>query len=385
MISYHYNVMNFISNVQFDEETKNNISIFLEKEKIENLSNVQVFMNEISLDNANLFIQSPTGSGKTLAFLLPLIKNLSSEKTTQALIIAPTEELSIQILNYAKSFLSCNKNINNNLLCTNGSSSLNRQTETIKKQKPSVIIGTPGRILQLLELKKIKINNIKYLIFDEIDKLSEKSYFDTIIQIRKKCLKYINLLAFSATTSNRLNKLLDSLSSDFIRKEFLLNDDDLYIPSLIKHFFKISERNERINNLRTIISTKNNEKWIVFAKDYFICNEIYEKLSFHNYKISRLYGRLSKQEKEKNLTLFKNNVNNVLITTDIASHGLHIDNVYGVINFSLPYEITDYIHRAGRCGRNNKKGNVYNLISKNEINKISSLENKLNIKIEKLR
>ena len=379
--------MQSFNELQLDNESKENLISYLKGKKIYEPSEIQSLTFDIIYKYSNIYATAQTGSGKTISFLVPILCNLTEEKSLQAIVLAPTEELALQIYNEAKGLLKTRIGINPNVALLNGSGNLNRQITSLKVEKPSLVVGTPGRILQLIELKKLKPHTVNFLILDEADKLAEKSYIRDVESIRKKCMRDIRIFFFSATSSDKSKKLAENLCKEI---KYLEKASVLKIPSSIVHKYVITERKLRTEQLRKIISSKHDAKWIVFAESAFACEEIYKKLDFHNYPVLKLYGRMSKEERSNTMKSFKSdkgliphNKGKILVCTDLAARGIHVDNIYGVINAVLPESYKEYQHRCGRCGRNGNKGECISLISKNEISKIQAYEKQLNIKIEK--
>lgn len=379
--------MQSFNELQLDNESKEKLISYLKEKKINEPSEIQSLTFDTIYEDSNIYTTAQTGSGKTLSFLVPILCNLTKENSLQAIILAPTEELSLQIYKEAKGLLKTRIGINSNVVLLNGSGNLNRQINNIKTEKPSLAVGTPGRISQLLELRKLKSHTVKFLILDEADKLAEKSYVNDVESIRKKCMRHIRIFFFSATSSGKSKKLAENLCTEI---KYLEKASVCKIPSTIVHKYVLTERKLRTEQLRKIISSNKDAKWIVFAESAFACEEIYQKLDFHNYPVLRLYGKMSKEERTNTMKAFKSDKEflphkkgKVLICTDVAARGLHIDNIYGVINMVLPESYNEYQHRCGRCGRNGIKGECISLISKNEIPKIQAYEKQFSIKIKK--
>ncbi|MDU3490915.1 MAG: DEAD/DEAH box helicase [Clostridiales bacterium] len=381
--------MRSFNELPLDETSKTALIDHLNTRKIYRPSEIQAMAFDRIYEDSNIYAIAQTGSGKTISFLIPILCNLTDEKAVQAIIIAPTEELAIQIYNEGKAILSTRKTINNNLALLNGSGNLNRQINNLRSDKPSVVVGTPGRILQLIDMKKIKVHTVDFLVLDEADKLAEKSYVKDVEAIRKKCMRDIRIFFFSATSSERSRKLAQKLCQDIL---YLEKGSECKIPTTIAHKYVITERKLRTEQLRKILSKCKDEKWIIFAESAFACEDVYQKLEFHNYPVIRLYGKMSKQERTNAMISFRSdakisvhNKGKILICTDVAARGIHVDNIYGVVNMVLPESCSEYQHRCGRCGRNGNHGECISIISKNELSKINTYEKQLNIKINELK
>ena len=224
--------MRSFNELPLDETSKTALIDHLNTRKIYRPSEIQAMTFDRIYEDSNIYAIAQTGSGKTISFLIPILCNLTDEKAVQAIIIAPTEELAIQIYKEGKAILSTRKTINNNLALLNGSGNLNRQINNLRSDKPSVVVGTPGRILQLIDMKKIKVHTVDFLVLDEADKLAEKSYVKDVEAIRKKCMRDIRIFFFSATSSERSRKLAQTLCQNIL---YLEKGSECKIPTTIAH------------------------------------------------------------------------------------------------------------------------------------------------------
>lgn len=343
---------------------------------------------------ANVLIHAETGSGKTLSYLLPLVSmRLSSikaateageklEKGAYCIILAPTEELAVQITHNFRD-LCAETPLAGSVALLNGSGNLKRQQEMMKNH-PAFLAGTPGRIRQLIELRKIKVSAVKALVLDESEKLADVSFADDIKAIRKSLMKYTQVVCVSATKSKKEDGFIDELTFD--QKFEVLNcSEGDRIPDTITHHYSLTSRRERFETLRSILNAVPKKfRTIVFVRSSYEREQITDRLRKRNYRISTLDGRMKKKERAQQMKMFDSGANNILITSDVAARGLQINNVYTVVNYDLPDDTKEYVHRAGRCGRNGHKGICVSLISPNELEKIAALERKYNITVTKV-
>lgn len=336
-------------------------------------------------EGRDLIACSSTGSGKTLAYLLPLLERLDlNSKNVQILILVPTQELAVQVHRQVELLFS-NAEIPSNSTFLIGEGNINRQIEALKL-KPSIVTGTPARINQLISMKKFKVHEVKALVIDEADRLMNKTYLDTVFSIRKSLMKRTQVLLFSASIDQRTLKT----SNDLTFKPIIINEQksiqDSPIPSTIKHIYVVTDRRERIETLRKIAKALKDDKTMVFINTRYDLDEALQKLQYHNYNVGALSGNVDKQAKKKALDDFKSGKINYLLGTDVAARGLQIDNVSTVINVNLPEDDNEYLHRAGRCGRNGNEGLCVSIITENELPKIKRYQKlfKINIVQKKL-
>lgn len=334
-------------------------------------------------DGRDMIACSSTGSGKTLAYLLPVLSSVDfAENTLQALVLVPTQELASQV-NKQIQLLFDNMHSDAHTLMLIGYGNITRQIESLKI-KPVIAVATPSRAAQLIRMKKLKVHNVKTLILDEADKLMDKTYLESIIFIRKSLMKRTQVLLFSASISNKTIKQANTITYNPVIYELSKENKEL-IPKTIKHIFIISDRRERIETLRKIAKAVNSDKTMIFINTKYDLEESLQKLQYHNYNVAALAGNIDKQSKKKAVEDFQNGRLQYLLATDVAARGLQIDHVSTVINVNLPEEPTEYLHRAGRCGRNNEQGLCISIITENELNKIKKYQKAFNINIVQKR
>jgi len=362
-----------------------NLCKALESQNILEPTYIQSHTYKNILKGHDLIACSSTGSGKTLAYLLPLIEKLDlNTKNVQILILVPTQELAVQVNNQIE-LLFINAQIPSNSTFLIGEGNISRQIDALKL-KPSIIVGTPVRVRQLISMKKLKVHEVKALVMDEADRLMNKTCLETILSIRKSLMKRTQVLLFSASIDQRTLKA----AKDLTFKPIIVNERSdrqvSPIPTTIKHIYVITERHERIETLRKLAKALNNDRTMIFINTRYDLNETLQKLRYHNYQVGALSGNIDKQEKKKTLENFKSGKINYLLGTDVAARGLQIDNVSAVINVNLPEDDNEYLHRAGRCGRNGNEGLCVSIITENELPKIKRYQKlfKINIVQKKL-
>jgi len=352
--------------------------IGLQKENITVPTTVQETAIPLILENKDLIVQSQTGTGKTLAFLLPLFVKLQPlKRETQAIILVPTHELAIQIHRQVER-LAVNSDIKLLSQPIIGNVNILRQIEKLK-EKPQIIVGSSGRILELIKKKKISAHTVKTIIIDEADKMMDKNNFDATKAVIDTTLRDRQLLLFSASISN------DTVTkAKLIMKtpEILKLDAKLTIPDSIEHSFYFSQERDKIEELAKLARILRPKKAMVFINKAFDNDVAVEKLRFHGFAAGNIYGEIDKLERKATLDNFRSGKLQFLIASDIAARGLQIDGITCVFNISIPEDPLDYLHRAGRTGRNGTKGMAISLITSAEQSLIALYENKFNIKFQ---
>lgn len=355
------------------------VSEYLSNNKIVDMTEIQRQTYKHIMSGRDVCACSGTGTGKTLAYLIPIINKLKADTSNiQAMILVPTKELAIQVNNTLKDIFSCmNSTFSSAALI--GDVNISRQIDSIKA-KPAIVVGTPNRIIQLINNKKLKVHEVKTLVLDEADRLLDKTFIDDVTSIRKSLMKFTQILLFSASIDKKTRTNTLTFKPIFI--DINNNTGNKFqIPSTIKHISIISDRRERIETLRKIIKAVKPEKAIIFVNSKYDLDESLQKLEYHHYNVASIAGNKDNTAKKAALDNFKSGKVQLLIATDIAARGLQIDNIDTVINVNLPEENKEYIHRAGRCGRNGNTGTCISIITDNEVNKIKSYQKAFHINI----
>lgn len=342
----------------------------LETLNIKEPTKVQAQIIPAILENKNLVFQSETGTGKTLAYLLPLIdKIIKTENrntaTAKIIIVAPTFELASQINQTSKSI----SNIKSALFI--GGSPLKRQIESLK-EKPEIIIGTPARLLELINLKKLKTQNISAIVFDEADRLVKKELYDESKGLLNSLPKETQIIACTATIDKNTTKFFSKAEKIVLPAEDILTKN-------ITHWAIYAETRDKIDTLRKFIIAENPQKAIIFTSRADQVENIYTKLTYKKIECSALHAKTDKQLRKATIDRFKSGKIKILITSDLSARGLDIPGITHIIQMDLPSDNDFFVHRAGRTARAGKKGINVVIGDEFEMRNYAALEKKLGI------
>ncbi|MDB1942283.1 DEAD/DEAH box helicase [Clostridium tertium] len=330
----------------------------------------------LALEKTNLIGQSETGTGKTLAYLLPIIENIDiNKKEMQCIILAPTHELAIQINNTINELKKASGlEITSTPLI--GSANIKRQIDNLKA-KPQILVGSAGRILELIKKKKVSAHTIKNIVIDEVDKLLDKNNLPTVKDIIKVTPKYTQIMMFSATLNGKTLDIAKTLAEDIKVVSVKGNK----VNENINHNYIKTDSRKKVETLRKLLNALKSPKVLVFNNDSYTTNTAVEYLSFNNVKVAAIGGNGKMEDRKRALENFRKGKINVLISSDIAARGLDIKGVTHVVNFDIPEDSKDYLHRAGRVGRAGETGEVFSLVDDKEekIIKIHEKNFKINI------
>jgi superfamily II DNA/RNA helicase len=350
----------------------------LEKAGITIPTNIQTNVIPKALENKDIIGQSQTGSGKTLAYLLPIFQRLdSSKKEMQAIILAPTHELAIQIDNQVK-LLSENSGIPVTSTPIIGDVNVKRQVEKLR-EKPHIIVGSTGRILELIKMKKISAHTIKTIVIDEGDRLLDDKNITPVRDVIKTTLRDRQLMVFSATIVEKTLKAAESLMKE---PEVIKIEENLQVNPDIEHLYVVVEQRDKIEMLRKLIAAEKPTKAIVFINKSDDTQITTMKLQHHNFKAYGIYGSATKEERKKAMEDFRSGKLQLLVASDIAARGLDISEVTHIFNLDLPAEPKDYLHRVGRTGRAGNKGTAISIVTEKEVTSIKRYERDFNISID---
>lgn len=297
---------------------------------------------------------APTGSGKTLAYLLPLLNQLEAGKPSQVLILTSSQELAMQVVEVARKWLAGSGMKVQALI---GGANVKRQHEALKK-KPELLVGTPGRVLELISGKKIKAPAIKTLVFDEVDQLVQGQSFQLIQKILKTTDNEAQRLYFSATADAVLEEL-NTIESDLLVIDVTKEDDS---QGDVQHFYIETNDRKKVDQMRRLLNMP--AFWgMIFFNQLSDMGSAEEKLLFHQLPVASLASDQSKILRKNAIEQFKKHQVLGLLTTDLASRGLDIESLPFVVNADVPLSEESYLHRAGRVGRMGETGVVITFVT----------------------
>lgn len=340
---------------------------------------IQEKLIPLALEGKNLIGQSETGTGKTLAYLLPIIEKIDvSKKEMQCIVLAPTHELAIQINNTIGDLRKAS-GVEITSAPLIGSANITRQIDSLKS-KPHILVGSPGRILDLIRKKKISAHTIKSIVIDEVDKLLDKNNLPFIKDIIKSTQKQTQIMMFSATLTGKTLDVANTLAKDIttvrIKNKNQVNEN-------IIHGYIISEKRKKVETLRKLLYAFHPKRALVFINDSYDADNALEKLRYNNIKVDSISGSNIMEDRKRALENFRKGNIQVLIASDIAARGLDIKGISHVINLDVPEDSNDYLHRCGRVGRAGETGEVFSIIEDNEEDLIKAHEKTFKISISK--
>ena len=359
-------------NKSFNELNINqSIVMALKKQNITTPTGIQETSIPFALENKDIIAEAHTGTGKTLAFLIPIFEKINLEKREmQAIILAPTHELVVQIESQIK-LLATNSHMDIKSLSIMGESNIEKQIKKLKEIKPHIIVGSPGRILDLIKKRKITAHTIKTIVLDEADNLLSKNKPTIIKDIIKSTMKDRQLMFFSASINKETLNLAKTLVKDV---EIIKIENKSEINPKIEHICILGSLRDRFENLRKLLAAEQPQRAIVFVNNNTDLRQINEKLQYHKVKSTAIYGNASKEERQRALDAFRRGKCNVLVSSDLSARGLDIPEVSHIISLDFPVNPDEYLHRAGRTARGDNSGVSVCLITNKDIEILQSYE-----------
>ncbi|MBS4202297.1 DEAD/DEAH box helicase [Bacillus sp. FJAT-49732] len=333
----------------------------------------------LSMEGKDLIGQAQTGTGKTAAFGIPLIEKIDvKSQHVQGIIIAPTRELAIQV---SEELYKIGMDARVRVLAVYGGSDIQRQIRSLKKG-PHIIVGTPGRILDHINRRTLKLGNVHTLILDEADEMLNMGFIDDIESILETVPEERQTLLFSATMPEPIRRIAERFmrSPEIVR----VQAKEMTVPLIEQFFVKVPEK-EKFDVLARLIDVQSPELAIVFGRTKRRVDELSNALTVRGYTAEGIHGDLSQAKRLSVLKKFKEGKVDVLVATDVAARGLDISGVTHVYNYDIPQDPESYVHRIGRTGRAGKEGMAITFVSPREMGYLRIVEQTTKKRMQPMR
>ncbi len=322
--------------------------------------------------------QAQTGTGKTAAFGIPMLEKINpQQKTPQVLILAPTRELSMQVADEIRKFskyLSGAKSI-----AIYGGQPIDRQIKALK-QGVNIVVGTPGRILDHIRRKTLRLDQIVGLVLDEADQMLDMGFSDDIEAILQETPSERQTVMFSAT----MPKEIEEIAKKYMKnpKKVKVVHKELTVPKISQYYFEVRPH-EKLDALCRILDMENSELGIIFCRTKKGVDELVENLQSRGYSVEGIHGDLKQSQRDRVMKKFRDGTLDLMIATDVAARGIDVDDVDLVVNYDVPEDFEYYVHRIGRTGRAGREGLAYTLVTGKQIRTLKALEAYIKGKIKR--
>ncbi|MGG3926480.1 DEAD/DEAH box helicase [Metabacillus fastidiosus] len=351
----------------------------ISKMGFEEPSPIQAQTIPLGLQNKDVIGQAQTGTGKTAAFGIPLIEKIDMKnENIQALVVAPTRELAIQV---SEELYKIGYHKRSRVLPIYGGQDINRQIRALKKN-PHIIVGTPGRLIDHINRKTLKLGSVHTIVLDEADEMLNMGFIDDIEAILSNVPKERQTLLFSATMPDPIRR---------IAEKFMVNPElvkvkakEMTVPNITQYYLDVHEK-KKFDVLTRLLDIQSPELAIVFGRTKRRVDELSEALTLRGYTAEGIHGDLTQAKRMSTLRKFKEGAIEVLVATDVAARGLDISGVTHVYNFDVPQDPESYVHRIGRTGRAGKTGMAMTFVTPREMDIVKNIERTTKKKMDRMK
>lgn len=328
------------------------------------------------LEGRDVIVMSKTGSGKTGAFGIPMIQQIEPKAGgPQALILTPTRELAVQVDHDLK-LMSKHKQLS--MTAVYGQHSMNVEVAALEKGI-AILTGTPGRVFDHIKQGNFKTDQIKYLVLDEADRMLDMGFIDQVVRIIKALPKDRLTLLFSATMPTEIQKICKAYMNDPVNIE--IESDTKTVDTIKQSYFRV-QQNEKRTQLDRLIKVEQPDSCMVFCNTRIAVDKVQAFLTQRGYTADSLHGANTQSSRLRTINGFKKGEFQILVATDVAARGIHIDDLSLVINYDVPVEKDSYVHRIGRTGRAGNGGRAFSLVTSEDIMSLYEIEEHVGVLIE---
>lgn len=329
-----------------------------------------------ALNGRDIIGQAQTGSGKTLAFAVPILQKIFiPDRSPQAIVLCPTRELSMQV---ASEIANLGKNIKKlKVLAVYGGQPIGKQTRVLKKGV-HVVVGTPGRVIDHIERGNLDLIGIESVVLDEADEMLEMGFRQDIERILEYTPRQRQTLLFSATIPDEIRQIAERYQKnpEFIR----ISNKKKNIPKITQYYFKCDIK-DKFESMTRLIDAYDVKLGLIFCNTKKSVDFVKKHLKKQEFSVDALHGDMTQKARDKVMNKFRNGNISILVATDVAARGLDIDNVDVIINYDVPQNSDDYVHRIGRTARAGKTGYAFTLVSPDEMSRFNNIKKSSKSKI----
>ncbi|MBM7649403.1 ATP-dependent RNA helicase DeaD [Bacillus ectoiniformans] len=340
----------------------------IDKMGFEEATPIQAATIPVGLEGKDIIGQAQTGTGKTTAFGIPMVEKIDTKSNAiQGLIIAPTRELAIQV---SEELYKIGGGKRVRILAVYGGQDIQRQIRALKKF-PHIIVGTPGRILDHINRKNLKLDNLQTLVLDEADEMLNMGFIQDIETILSHMPSERQTLLFSATMPKQIRAIAERFMTE--PEAIKVKAKEMTVSNIDQYYVKVQQR-DKFDTLSRLIDVHSPELAIIFGRTKRRVDELANALSLRGYQAEGIHGDLSQAKRLTVLKRFKEGKVDVLVATDVAARGLDISGVTHVYNYDIPQDPESYVHRIGRTGRAGKEGMAVTFVDPREMSYLKEVE-----------
>lgn len=342
----------------------------IEKMKFEAMTEIQEKVIPTALEMQDIIAQAPTGTGKTVAYALPILNKIDiTAEVIQTIVIAPTRELAVQITKEINTVAYYLKDVK--AVAIYGGESIDRQITALKK-RPQIIVATPGRLMDHMERRTVRLDNVTTVILDEADEMLNMGFKEDIDYILTNIKLDHQTMLFSATIS----KEIERIATRFLNKPVTIRitASELTVPTITQKMIEVKEK-DKVEIIARLIDINDYKLVMVFCNTKRMVDEVTSQLLLRGFMTEALHGDMKQMQRDRVMNRFRGGLINILVASDVAARGLDIDDVDVVVNYDVPTDEEYYVHRIGRTGRAKKLGLSVTLVTRSEKNRLKSIAN----------
>lgn len=333
----------------------------IEKKQFEEMTEVQESVIPLALEGHDIIAQAPTGTGKTISFAIPILEKIDTDnETVQTVILAPTRELAMQIAEDVGEVAYYKRDIK--IVAVYGGEYIERQISALKA-RPQIIVATPGRLMDHMRRRTIRLKDVKTVVLDEADEMLNMGFREDIDMILSEVTGEHQTMLFSATVSKEIEEIARTYLKD--PKIIRISKNELTVPLIDQRYILVEEK-DKIEVISRIIDMNDYRLVMIFCNTKKAVDEVASNLLQKGYMVEALHGDMKQMQRDRVMARFKEGQINLLVASDVAARGLDIDDVDVVINYDVPTDQEYYVHRVGRTGRANREGVAITLVTRRE-------------------
>ena len=364
--------------MNFDDlKINDNIKSAITKMGLTKLTPIQNKAIPEALKGRDIIGQAQTGSGKTLAFGIPLLNKIfTPDNSPQAIIMCPTRELCMQV---AEEIKKLSKDMDKvKILAVYGGQTIGRQIRVLNKGV-HIVVGTPGRVIDHIKRGTLDLIGVETVVLDEADEMLDMGFRDDIELILRYTPKQRQTLLFSATMPDEIKKITKLYQNN--PKFIKISDSKKTIPKIKQFYFKNNDK-DKIDDLCKLIEYYDFNLWLIFCNTRRRVDFVYRNLKRNGYKVDSIHGDMTQKVRDKVMNKFRNGNISILVASDIAARGIDVNEVEVVVNYDIPQNPEDYIHRIGRTARAGESGYAFNIVASYESHDLVKIRKKYNLNIK---
>ena len=336
---------------------------------------IQIESIPVARNGRDIVGQARTGSGKTAAFGIPIIESCSATGSPQAIILCPTRELAVQV---SEEISWLQGQLGLAIQTVYGGTDIEKQAKSLDSGA-DIIVGTPGRVIDMAKRGHLKLGEITHFCLDEADRMLDMGFFPDVLWIFEQMPSREQTLLFSATFPQ---EVLDAAEEFMNNPAYVMSDDlDVEVPEIEQYAVRIGRTNKLWVLGRIIANMNDEDQMLIFTNTKRMVDLLEERLSKFGMKAIGLHGDKAQNKREKILDSLKERREKIVVATDVAARGIDVDGITHVVNYDLPDDTESYVHRIGRTGRMGRKGEAWSLVSKEDVSSLDKISNTWNLEI----